>query len=528
MRISRFASFVLATLTIAATAQQNPPATTPQIKVVSQLVVLDTVVTDRKGNIVSNLTKDDFTVYENGVPQTIRNFTAPADLPTVTDRPTKDRNGHDNWGTAPLTMIVVDEMDTPFEELAYARDCVRNYLKKQPAQLIEPTMLLWLNDDGFHPVTTFTRDRDSILVSLAKQPPSLASRLQRGAAAEQISAAFAALQQVALFSRGQPGKKEIIWVGRSFPSVDPIGLDDFQRTLLSKAVRSTVDLLLTSRVSLYVIDPTITGSAINDDVPQEVDTLTPVPATTVVDPFAGTFNINLFVSETGGKYFRGYNDLDRQIGDSAQRGTTYYTLTYVPTTQIQDGSYRQIDIRLRNPNLIVQTKKGYYSEGREPEPQTKLTAKIDQSDLRFDLYEASITGMQYSGLGLHVESCERDPDQLHTTCTISVDTGTLTFASTEDQERTTLMAVLSSIDGRGKLINDTIERLTIAIPEAQSGQIQNGHSKLRLHTIVPPSARSLRVVIRDTSGRIGTADVDTSVVPQLTASSGAIQKARHN
>jgi VWFA-related protein len=265
-----------------ATAQQTG---SPQIRVTSQLVVLDTIVTDRKGNVVTNLTKDDFTVYENGVPQTIRNFTAPVDVSPVPDAPIKDHNGNDNWGAAPLTMIVVDEMDTPFSELASARDCVRQYLQAQPDQLPDPTLLLWLNDDGFHALTPFTRDRQAILRALAHQPPSLASKLARGAQAEQIAASFAALQQAALFSRGQPGKKQIIWVGRSFPSIDPIGLDDYQRTILTKGVRSTVDLLLASRVSLYVIDPTITGSASEDDQPQEVDILTPTPATTVADPF---------------------------------------------------------------------------------------------------------------------------------------------------------------------------------------------------------------------------------------------------
>jgi len=426
-------------------------------------------------------------------------------------------------------MIVVDEMDTPFEELAYARDCVRNYLRKQPEQLLEPTILLWLNDGGFHPVTGFTRDRDAMLRALAKQPPSLAGRLARGAAAEQVSAAFAALQQAALFSRGQPGKKEIIWVGRSFPSIDPIGLDDYQRTLLTKAVRSTVDLLLASRVSLYVIDPTITGSAINDDTPQEVDTLTPVPATTVTDPFAGTFNINLFVSETGGRYFRGFNDLDHEIAESVQRGTQYYTLTYVPSAQIQDGSYRKIDIRLRNPHLIAQTKKGYYTERREPEPQTKLTAKLDLSELRFDLYEASTTGMQYTGVGVHVNECTRNADQLSSTCAISVDTGSLTFTPNgSGEELTTVIAVLSSLDAKGKLINDTIHRLTIAIPSSQIGEIQSGHSTLHLRTIVPPVAHNVRVVVRDASGRIGTADLDSSVVPQIAASAAALQKRPHN
>ncbi len=514
-------------VTLGQTPPQAPPSI-PQFHVESQIVILDTVVVDRKGNIVTNLTRDDFTVYENGKQQAISNFEAPSVRPVIPEGPGKDRNGHEDWGASPLAMIVVDEMDTPFSEMVYARGCVERYLKHQPEKLIEPTILLWLNDYGFHPVTGFTRDRNVLLNALAKHPASLPSKLQRGSDAEQIAASLAALQQAALFSRGQPGKKEIIWVGRSFPSVDPTNLEGNQRDLLSRALRSTVDLLLASRVSLYVIDPTITESAINDDVNQDSDTIAPLAATQITDPFSAKFNINLFVAQTGGKYFWGYNDLDRQVDQTMQRGSGYYTLSYVPNPPIHDGSYRQIDIRLSDPNLIVKTKRGYYSENSNPPQPTKQSEKTDRQELAFDLYEASITGMQYTGLGLHVESCERDPNTIGTTCSIVVDTGSLTFSpAAKGNEQTTLIAVLSSLNAKGKLVNDTVERLTLAIPEEQMARVDTGFSKLHLHTIVPDGTKTVRVVLRDASGRIGTADVDSAAVPKLIASPAAMALKKH-
>ena len=522
MRLIRALPVVLLGCCWFAEAQEAaPPVGAPTIQVQSQLVVLDTVVTDHSGNVVRGLTKDDFVVYENGVPQTIRSFTSVEEQPPVPAAAKIDRNGHDNWGTAPLTMIVVDAMDTPFEELAYARDCVKNYLKKQPAELATPTILLWLDDAGLHPLTTLTRDRDTVMTALLKQPPALPSRLTRGDVAEQVAASFAALQQAALFSRGEPGKKLMIWVGRSFPTIDPINLIPYDKTLLSKAVKSTADLLLDSRVTLYVVDPTVTGSAMDDDGQEDVDTLQMETASTARDPFASTFNISLFVNETGGKYFRGRNDLDQQIADSERRGLAYYTLTYVPSTPIQPGAYRKIDIRFKRPGLIAQVKKGYYGEGSSPVaagPPSKLDAKLDENDLRFDLYEASIIGMQYTGLGLHVVSCEKDAGRPSSTCVVSLDTGTLTFAPySSTQERSTFMTVLASLDSKGKLVNDTIAKLTVAIPEAQVTEINAGATQVKLHTVVPPGTKSLRVVVRDASGRIGTAEVPAEMVPRLVA-----------
>ena len=63
-----------------ASAQQTPTIQTAQqpgaysLQVNSQIVVLDVVVNNKKGDPVSSLTRDDFKVYENKVPQTILSF----------------------------------------------------------------------------------------------------------------------------------------------------------------------------------------------------------------------------------------------------------------------------------------------------------------------------------------------------------------------------------------------------------------------------------------------------------------------
>lgn len=509
-----------------AAQSEGSPAATLQVR--SQLVVLDTVVTDRSGKLIRGLTKDDFAVYENGVKQTVRDFSFSDELTPIPAQAAKDRNGNDDWGISPLTMIVVDEMDTPFPELAYARDCVRRFLKAQPAELRSPTELIWLNDDGIHALTAFTRDRETLLAALGKQPPSLPSKLMRGAAAEQVAASFAALQQAALFSRGEAGKKELIWVGRSFPSIDPIGLTDYDRTLLTKAVRSTADLLLASRVTLYVIDPTITGSARDDDeAAQEVDTLQLVPGGNVKDPFASSFNINLFVAETGGRYFRGRNDLDQAIAASESRGLSYYTLTYVPTSPIESGAYRKIDVRLREPNLVAETKKGYYAEESAPVAPSSLEASLDEKELRFDLYEAAVTQMRYTGVGLHVLDCARETGSLASACHVQVDTGSLTFTPfNPSEERTTVIAVVASLNAKGRMIKDSVSRLTIAIPEEQMTRVKQGFNQMRLRTVVPEGTASIRVIVRDASGRIGTTDVPAAIIPKLTVSRFEMDTAR--
>jgi VWFA-related protein len=483
---------------------QDVPTTT--LRVQSQLVVLDVVVTDKAGHLVTNLTRDDFAVSENGVPQDIRNFDAPHEVDAIPVAAPKDKFGREDWGNAPLTMIVIDEMDTPFEETAYSRQEVDRYLKAQPRLLKQPTIILWLNDAGIHPVTAFSRDRDALMTALDSHKASLADKMNRGAVVEQLSASLSAIQQLALFSRGSKGDKQIIWVGRSFPGIDATEFDKKQLDLMDKAISSTIDLLMQSRTTIYVIDPTVNAAPaaqfINDV--GGPNTITPFSPT---DPFATGFNFMSFVEQTGGKYFYGRNDLNNEIEDSITRNTNFYTLSYTPGDPIQDGLYRKIDIRMKDPNLIVQAKQGYYPT--QPD-QATVTAK----DLQFDLHEALVSGMTYNGVGLKLQGCQLGPKDV-ATCQVAVDNNSLMQEpGPDDSERASIIAVFSALDKNSGLIANSMYKFALKLPEQPTA---TSYTNLPLHLTVPPNAKSIRVAVRDISGRIGTADLDPSQVKGLIA-----------
>lgn len=132
--------------TVSHSAAEASRAPTPVIKVKSNLVIPDVVATDKNDHVVRDLKKEDFTVFENGVKQTIGTFESPAAQPPVPAAPTLDRNGHPNWGESPITIIVLDQLNTPLEEIAIAREQLFKYLQAQPAQLAEPTSLIVVND----------------------------------------------------------------------------------------------------------------------------------------------------------------------------------------------------------------------------------------------------------------------------------------------------------------------------------------------------------------------------------------------
>src|ERR1039458_689647 len=76
-----FAAGILAGCVAAAQAPispaPSPQKTAPVLTINARIVVLDVVVTDKAGNLVPGLTRNDFTVYEDQTRQTIRSFETP-------------------------------------------------------------------------------------------------------------------------------------------------------------------------------------------------------------------------------------------------------------------------------------------------------------------------------------------------------------------------------------------------------------------------------------------------------------------
>src|SRR5689334_11230682 len=68
MRFMRLVLILLAVTTVAAAQDEF------QLKVDVSLVSVDVGVFDRKGNSVTTLTRDDFKILEDGIPQEIRTF----------------------------------------------------------------------------------------------------------------------------------------------------------------------------------------------------------------------------------------------------------------------------------------------------------------------------------------------------------------------------------------------------------------------------------------------------------------------
>lgn len=204
------AMILLSLVSIKVLRAYQVPSNVPTIQVTSRLVFLDVTVLDKKGRpVVKGLTKDDFTITDNKKLQRIFSFEAP-------ETHVEDANATDDHpaGKAPVTIFVLDLLNSKFEDFAYIRHMVHKYLAAQPAQMNSPAELMVLGNNSLEMVQGYTRSKADLLYALDHVPAALPYKEMSGSFfGERFGQSIDALQQIALQNKGVPGRKNIIWVG---------------------------------------------------------------------------------------------------------------------------------------------------------------------------------------------------------------------------------------------------------------------------------------------------------------------------
>jgi VWFA-related protein len=500
------------------------------LHVYSRIVSLDVVVTDKNGKIVPDLTKDDFRILEDKQPQAIRNFESIQDHkiqgPTgqVIVRSSADLK---NIGTAPVTVLVLDEMVTQFSDMAYSRQCVEHYLRRQPEILTQPTTILVVRSDKFLVLHDYTQDRKSLLEAIHKYEP-VNPRISGLAAGDgkRIMMTLGALEQIAKAQMGTPGRKNIVWIGKGFPAIDPTGGNDssVSEPILASfeaALHMTTDLMLRVHIALFVIDPagvvgggmipasTQTGDESDPNTPSG-NAGTPTDTGTAAAPDQGEFSFVGLAPLTGGKFFYNRNDIDEQIATSIEEGTSYYTLTYVPSNNSDAATtYRHIRVLLKRPGLYVQTRLGYYPpDALNPvklNPTGQQVAETGQKIELADLANAAANRMSYNAIDIKApQKAEHGSYRLY------VKASDLSWKPQDDGRfaaDVALFVVSFSVQGKVTGRSYVEIRKTTAQPPPPGNNAQVVYD---LPFDAPPNSTRLRFVIRDgSSAKIGTTDLKT-------------------
>jgi VWFA-related protein len=182
-----------------------------------------------------------------------------------------------------------------------------------------------------------------------------------------------AFNQLGRYLSALPGRKNLIWFSGSFPiDILPNGSlgSSFSADVSSAdELRETADLLFRSQVAIYPADDrgSVETSLLKPKSPGSKYGRIPGAYTndssTFFEDTASEHSAMQALAEAiGGEANFNTQSLNEAVEEAFGRGSHYYTLTYAPTDQRQNGSYRKIRVEAARPGLTLEYRRGYFAD----------------------------------------------------------------------------------------------------------------------------------------------------------------------
>jgi VWFA-related protein len=486
--------------------QQEAPITT--LHADTRLILLDVVVTDKQGKPVRNLSKDEFTIQEEGENQAIASFEAPGGHAPVVlgenpkpagDGKSTNQPAAKTMVPSALTILVLDELDTAVVDQSYARHEIRKFLEAHGPRLTEPTALMALTEKRLELLHDYTSDANALETSLKHHPTHLPFRLMTGegllGSSERLADALEALREIAAANGQFAGRKNVIWIGSGFPNLNYSSAQPDAKARLVGFVRETSDLMWKGRLAVYTVDPR--GLEI---VHESIGSPTVNGFLSPPDSATGDLVFEQLAPQTGGRIFRGLNDIDAQIATSVEDGDAYYSLSYYPSNRLWNGRFRRIRVLMRNPELSARTRNGYYAT-----PDTAPT-DLDMDRL---LSRAVINPLSYHSLQVQARASLSGSQPRTAHITVAIDANGLHWETPETgKRRCEITVVTAGFSTNGRVVGHAVKEFEVVVDEKKYAALTKKGMVMSLTMDLPPSAVRMRVVARDsTNGNMGTADL---------------------
>lgn len=547
-------------------ASQDPrPADKPipVLRVTTRMVLVDAVVTDGSGKPVSGLQAADFKVLENGKLQQIRGFSerspellrrqapaaAPPSLPQGLFTNITDYHPEDG----PLTIILIDSLNTPFFDQPYMRQGVIQYLQNiGPRQNIviftlgnhlgliqnlnaDPGLLRealkriasdpLLKKQSPREPAAVDRDararalaQDLLGVGAAYDKEHQIAELERSLAdffpdraevqvGDRVSATLEALKRISRSVAAYSGRKNLLWLSAGIPlSKDLLTSGVIGARSYEPEIRETTDLLADNQLAVYPVD--VRGLLPNflPDASSDIErhgTLAGPGAASVIgfrSAMLGASHqaMDYFAEETGGRAYYNRNDIDHGIETSVKDGSAYYSLGYYPDNKDWNGKFRKIEVKVLRKHLRVHYRRGYYAvdQTQHTAEQNKAAGQEFQDAMALDaLPETALPVVAY------VIPPDKDHKQLRVN--IGVDPHAVIFLpqANERQEGQLQFATIV-LDGNGNPVTSKANLLNAAMNPQTYAQIMKRSLVVGQTFDLSPGKYLLRVGVYDLNSHL--------------------------
>lgn len=540
---------ILALSGVAGRAQEAPPAaeepTSDQFfeSIDVSVVNVDVYVTDKKGNRIRGLSREDFELYEDGRPMTITNFyavddgtagesAAPAETATAGPAPAappparpaappeeipEDQRLHlvvyvDNWNIQPFNRNRV---------FTSIREFLRSRLS--PADRV----MLMTYDREPHVRRPFTSDPSTIASALfeiermsangARQDSerrdalreirdsrdsthaTVVARMFAESVQNEMSFGLEALKNTVRSLAGLPGRKAILYVSDGLPMVP--GEDLFHAVQekypsggggllqahtydMSRRFQEMISLANTSRVSFYTLDAA--GLRVSTAASAEERTAN---ASIFVDSVHWSniqSPLQMIAEETGGLAILNTNDPTRGLGRIGDDLRNYYSLGYAPA-HAGDGRFHEIEVRVRNKAWEVRHRDGY----RDKTTEARMSDGV-MSALFYDV--------ESNPLGIVIDrgqATARDDGNFVVPVEVRIPIGRLVLVPQGDVHAAKVRVFLGAMDDKAHISEVQEAAVPIEIPAAELERAKQQVYVFTMPVLMRRGQQKLAVGVRD-------------------------------
>ena len=376
------------------------------VRINTNLVQVDPVITDRSGKQVTDLRRDEVQIFEDGKQQQITNFSyvsLATAAPTATARPI-------NGNALPIPHVplkreevrrtialVVDDLGLSFESAYYVRQALKKFVEQQVQS--GDLVAIIRTGGGIGALQQFTSDRRQLLAAVEKVKwnsngragistfaPIGGNRLPSGVPEESLTTdraleeldnfredlfavgTLGALNYVIKGLRELPGRKSVLLLSdgiKIFNRSDP----GFDSRILER-LRRLADLANRAAVVIYTMDARglqpLSLTAADSTAGLSRDEIEESLADRRRDFFESQNGLNYLSEQTGGMFFRNNNDLNAGIRRVIQDQEGYYLIGYRPDESTFNGKserrkFHKLSLKITRPGkFTVRMRNGFY------------------------------------------------------------------------------------------------------------------------------------------------------------------------
>jgi len=528
-----------------APAQQAPPVT---FRAEINYVEVDATVTDANGNPVTDLTRDDFEILEDGKPQKISTFAAVNipivrdDRPVVTAEPIERDVQTNARADGRLYLIVLDSWHTEPLNALRVKQSARAFIEQRlgtndlAAVVHTSGRSNWGQD--------FTSNRRLLMAAIdrfigEKVPSATLERLDAFAGGrpligpgnpvnsrdrgmvdplemergDRARRTLRSLQNLSNYMAGIHGRrKSLIFIseGLSYDLADPWSAVD--ATLIMDSVRDAIGAATRANVSIFAVDPRglgtgtelgiemggVPGSDATDMTGQPVNTQGMGLSSLMNEARLGQFSLQVMAEETGGFAAINRNDFKNVFERIVQENSAYYLLGYAPPSMKRNGKFHKIAVKVKRPGLRVRARKGYAAPRGKAPAEKPLPANASSPAMR----EAMNSPVPVAGLPMRVfaGAFKGPAPNASVALAVEMEASDFKFTDKDGQASNTLEVSFTPIDAGGNLKPGKKSRAALALKPETLAAVNARGVRLLSALDMPPGRYQIRVAATEEVG----------------------------